>query len=227
MREILGTVFCVSYYKKEFVEECLKSYAKQTIRDKLKLVFIDNGSSFDKKSLFDKYAIEGDVFERFEDNRVIGRIQYAIDKYGEGKAYTILMDDDILPINGLEKRMLPVINGEFEVVHTGLKNIGDEIGILHRAKLEDKKHIVYGTLAFSPEACNKVGGLSYELRYQADYLFIELLKLEYEIGYISDVTLFYRYHEGAESCTQTKDNRKIEHAKVKELIEKYKTERNK
>jgi hypothetical protein len=227
MREILGTVFCVSYYKKEFVEECLQSYAKQTIRDKLKLVFIDNGSDFNKKELFDKYAIEGDIFERFEENRIIGRIQYAIEKYGEGKGYTILMDDDIIPVDGLEKRMMPVINGDYQVVHTGLKNIGDEIGILHRAKLENRKHIVYGTLAFSPEAYNKVGGLSQELRYQTDYLFIELLKLEYEIGYVSDVTLLYRYHLGAESTTQTKESRAIEHAKVRELIEIYKTERNK
>jgi len=218
MREILGTVFCVSYHRAEYVEECLKSYRNNIFSHKLKLVFIDNGSKENKKCIFDRYAIEGDVFERFDENNPIGRSNYAVNKYGEGEAYTILMDDDMLPFNGLEKRIKPIIDGRCQVVYTSLKNIGDEIGVKSRQKLLDKNRIVFGTMAYTPEAYNKVEGLNELLRYQCDYLFIELLRLNYDILYVSDVTLLYRYHTEAESTTQTKECRAKEHEIVKKIL---------
>jgi hypothetical protein len=219
MREILGSVLLITYYD-QFVEECLKSYAESTIRDKLKLIMIDNGSKIDKTELFNKYKIEGDVFQRFEINKLQGKMNWALNCFGEGKVYTHLMDDDILTPDGLEKRLTPIIEGKAHAVYTNVEHFGDS-AIEQRREREKTGHIWWGSVAYSSEAWKRIGGIDDEMRYQTDVLFMEQLKHLYGFYYVPEVTLLYRAHEGQESRTETKETRIKERQMAKDKFEAW------
>ena len=124
MRKILASLVLITHTDK-YLEECMESLSRQTIRDNIKLIMIDNGSPRSAGGMFERYGLEGDYFERFEDNELKGKFNYALNMFGEGCAYTLLMDDDILPEDGLEKRLMPILDGRAEAVYTEVEHFGD------------------------------------------------------------------------------------------------------
>jgi glycosyltransferase involved in cell wall biosynthesis len=197
------------------------------------LVFIDNGSPESKRGVFERYAKPEDLFIRYRDNSKGWRRWWLAGMdHGVGRAYAILMDDDILIRGGLEKRLEPILSGRAEMTYSDLQNTGNSEDVFRPGNIsladEEREHrIPLCTMAFSPDMWGRLGAIPDTLSYKCDYLSARIPLLHGRAEYVPEITVKYRRHDGAEGRLISKEVGKAERKAIEAFWKKYKAEAKK
>ena len=207
----LVSVICVTHDRPVYFEQAVKSYERQTYKDK-ELIVLKSGCTVDYPYMpKDAVVIEAqDVF---------GDITPAICKTS-GNIITVLHDDDMFyDENSLANRIKPFENPDVEVTFTswvtmdkdGKKTSGVmDCGNVSLKSLLMKEYIYFPTMSFRLSVLDKFNYIDNELRAYSDYIFKVRFLFDCNCMPVHEPTLLYRQHSGQESliCASNGVNKK-------------------
>ena len=203
------------YNCSEYIEKTVDTLLKQTIKDKIEIILVDDGSDSDTKRVLKKLesSIEKLLVQKNQGQSTARNIGLS---KANGK-FVVFVDSDDYVSEDFCEVLLNNYSNEFAVV-TCSTTLFDENGVIEDytpsgGGLKDAlyKNIALGTSLFLKDELQKVGGYDVSMRsgFEDWEMLIRLLKVTGKKVLVVDKSLYY-YRKGIVSTTEKANERKFE-----------------
>jgi glycosyltransferase involved in cell wall biosynthesis len=212
---------CIPNYNKEpFLEECLNSVAKQTYKNKMEIIIIDDKSSDGSWNVIQNFKRKNHGFKimTYQTGRRLGTswAQNIAYYHAQGEYIMNMDSDDYIDPDKVERQLeymkaheLDACGTNFKLCDRTIENVAKMNGGYwleydpDKIKEDYDKEVhrcCFGTMMFHHSVIEDCGGMNKKFIGTEDYEMIKRISdLGYRIGNLKDPLYYYRIHDGQRS----------------------------